>query len=253
MPAMSSSIFLAVALLFTAVHALPLKVTLAARDSVAPPITKPAAGDVWHVGDTVTVTWDTSSLPPKANVTNPQASIILGFLENNSENLMLDSPLAKGVDIFAGSQDITVPDVTPKEDYIVALIGDSGNISPQFQIVAKLVATPSPPISEGPSLVPPPPSSPVPSPTLEPISPIVPSTTPTSTATESPSVAPTSTTPSSSISPPASPLSTSTQTVSPSTTPSAQSAQSDSSDALSSKHVGLSSVVFGVAVALFMI
>lgn len=57
MPAMFPSVFLAVASLLTAVHALPLKLNLAVRDSVAPPITKPAAGDVWHIGDTVTVAW----------------------------------------------------------------------------------------------------------------------------------------------------------------------------------------------------
>ena len=55
MPAMFSSVLLAFAFFFTAVHALPL--ALVARDVVDPPVTKPAAGDVWHVGDKVTVTW----------------------------------------------------------------------------------------------------------------------------------------------------------------------------------------------------
>ncbi|KAH8104791.1 hypothetical protein BXZ70DRAFT_616953 [Cristinia sonorae] len=238
MPAMFNSILLIIAFCFTMVHALP--VTLVARDSVAPPITKPAAGDVWRVGESVTVTWDTSTLPPRANVSNPQGTIVLGFLENDSENLMLNSPLAKGFDIFAGSQDVTVPDVPPKDNYIIALIGNSGNISPEFSIVAKLASTPSPPISQPPPSL----SSPVPRPTIE----------TSSTPSISTPAAPTTTSSTSTTSV----ASSTTLTVAPSTTapPATNTPASDNtgtSDAFTSKNMRLPSVAFAVVVVWFMI
>ncbi|THH27879.1 hypothetical protein EUX98_g6313 [Antrodiella citrinella] len=111
------SALLAFVLFFNVVSALPL--TLVARDSVDPPITNPVAGAVWHVGDLVTVTWDTSVFVG-VNVTNATGTIVLGFLENDSENLMLNSPLAEGFSLFTGSQDVTVPDVPSKTDYVIA-------------------------------------------------------------------------------------------------------------------------------------
>ncbi|KAI0786877.1 hypothetical protein C8Q75DRAFT_769674 [Abortiporus biennis] len=145
----------ALASLFISSNALPLT----RRDAVAPPITSPDASTVWQVGTIQTVTWDTSNLPPPANITNPTGKVILGFLTDDSENLMADSPLAQGFPITQGSVQITVPDVPSRTNYIIALIGDSGNISPLFSITGGSAApssgsasptstVTSPPISE---------------------------------------------------------------------------------------------------------
>jgi len=108
---------------------------LSKKDVWAPPITKPAMGTVWRVGSTVTVSWDTSTRP--AQVTNPVGTLLLGSLQPNGvggENLDVDNPLAKGFPLSDGKVNIVVPNVAPNNNYIVALIGDSGDISPEFTI-----------------------------------------------------------------------------------------------------------------------
>ncbi|PBK74945.1 hypothetical protein ARMSODRAFT_951009 [Armillaria solidipes] len=112
------------------VHALPL----ISRDVISPPITSPTAGAVWTVGQTITVTWNTTVIPPASQVTNPIGKIILGHQANNSLNLDLDHPLASNFQLTDGQVDITVPDVEPRDDYIIVLFGDSGNTSPEFTI-----------------------------------------------------------------------------------------------------------------------
>ncbi|KAK7690383.1 hypothetical protein QCA50_007041 [Cerrena zonata] len=248
---MINAIIFAFAFLLPTVWSLPLVI----RDAVAPPITKPDGSTTWKVGDTVQVTWDTSGLPPPANVTNPTAKIILGSLEGTDENLMFDTPLAQGFSIFAGTVSFSVPDVPPKENYIVCLFGDSGNISPIFSItggtassaVSSTVAseiskvTPVPPITTAP----------------------FPSTT-TDVVTSSTSVAPSST-PSGSVSVPV----TSTSTSSVASASSSGSASSSSSAspsgtaigaiggnnnaAWSSKEVQLSSIAFSALLALALL
>ncbi|KAI0032559.1 hypothetical protein K488DRAFT_37689, partial [Vararia minispora EC-137] len=101
------------------------------RIVVAPPITSPDASTVWTVGQQVTVAWNTSSIPTGTNLTG---QLVLGFQTPGSENLNLDNPLAVNFSLNAGRVTITVPDVPPKSNYIVVLIGDSGNASPQFTI-----------------------------------------------------------------------------------------------------------------------
>ncbi|KAK0188062.1 hypothetical protein F5146DRAFT_740583 [Armillaria mellea] len=112
------------------VHALPL----ISRDVISPPITSPTAGAVWTVGQTVTVTWNTTVIPPASQVTNPIGKIVLGHQANDSLNLDLDHPLASNFQLTDGQVDITVPDVEPRDDYIIVLFGDSGNTSPEFTI-----------------------------------------------------------------------------------------------------------------------
>ncbi|KAG2145888.1 hypothetical protein DEU56DRAFT_788666 [Suillus clintonianus] len=112
---------------------LALSLPLKLRDVVDPPITSPTAGTVWHVGDKQLVTWSTSGL--SSNITNPVGMLVLGYSYNNSENLMLDSPLATNINYTLGQVLITVPDVETREDYIVVLFGDSGNASPEFTII----------------------------------------------------------------------------------------------------------------------
>ncbi|PBK97597.1 hypothetical protein ARMGADRAFT_1009568 [Armillaria gallica] len=112
------------------VHALPL----ISRDVISPPITSPTAGAVWTVGQTITVTWNTTVIPPASQVTNPIGKIVLGHQANDSLNLDLDHPLASNFQLTDGQVDITVPDVEPRDDYIIVLFGDSGNTSPEFTI-----------------------------------------------------------------------------------------------------------------------
>ncbi|KAK0221761.1 hypothetical protein IW262DRAFT_1482009 [Armillaria fumosa] len=121
----------ALLLLFSGfVHALPL----ISRDVISPPITSPTAGAIWTVGQTITVTWNTTVIPPASQVTNPIGKIVLGHQANNSLNLDLDHPLASNFQLTDGQVDITVPDVEPRDDYIIVLFGDSGNTSPEFTI-----------------------------------------------------------------------------------------------------------------------
>ncbi|KAI8994257.1 hypothetical protein BD414DRAFT_411938 [Trametes punicea] len=99
-----------------------------------PHITSPKAGDVWPVGTTQTVTWDTSDIPDDAK--NQTGLILLGYLEDGDtdEHLGVDHPLASNFPITAGSVEVTVPDVKPRDDYVAILFGDSGNASPKFTI-----------------------------------------------------------------------------------------------------------------------
>ncbi|EPQ50989.1 hypothetical protein GLOTRDRAFT_112513 [Gloeophyllum trabeum ATCC 11539] len=107
---------------------------LVARDVWDPPVTSPTSGTVWNVGETQTITWDTSSKP--AQVTSYTGKAVLGYLDPSSpgEHLFLDSPLASGFNLTDGKVQITVPDVPARSTYIVVLMGDSGNASPQFTI-----------------------------------------------------------------------------------------------------------------------
>ncbi|PPQ82176.1 hypothetical protein CVT24_012653 [Panaeolus cyanescens] len=116
------------------VNATPLALTKARRDVVVPKIIKPDASSVWPVGSVQTVTWDTSNFPPDSQITNPIGRVVLGFDENDSLNLQLDKPLAQGFKLRDGSVTLTVPDVPPRDDYLIVLFGNSGNTSPSFAI-----------------------------------------------------------------------------------------------------------------------
>ncbi|KAK0221883.1 hypothetical protein IW262DRAFT_1493614 [Armillaria fumosa] len=104
------------------------------RDVFSPKITNPTAGTTWFKDSRVNVTWDTSNAPQ--NLTNTKGKLVLGFMDgqNDSEHLIMQNPLADGFDILAGTTTFLVPDVTPGQDYIVVLFGDSGNRSPRFEI-----------------------------------------------------------------------------------------------------------------------
>ncbi|KJA24372.1 hypothetical protein HYPSUDRAFT_200596 [Hypholoma sublateritium FD-334 SS-4] len=134
------------------------------RDVIAPTITSPTAASVWPIGTTQTVTWDTSNFPPVSQITNIIGQVILGFEANNSLNLDFSeccprlvlrvskrlgipaaqrmlaelpaghNPLASGFNLTDGSVQITVPNVPPRDDYLIVLFGDSGNTSPAFSI-----------------------------------------------------------------------------------------------------------------------
>ncbi|KAF8919068.1 hypothetical protein CPB85DRAFT_1373676 [Mucidula mucida] len=126
-------------LALAAVHAVPL----VPRDVYNPPIITPNADTVWGAGSIQTVTWDTTNLPPDSQLTNPNGKIVLGFLANNSENLMLANPLAQDFKLSDGQVEITVPSVEFRDDYIIVLFGDSGNVSPEFTIDGLAIASQS--------------------------------------------------------------------------------------------------------------
>ncbi|KIK57146.1 hypothetical protein GYMLUDRAFT_46378 [Collybiopsis luxurians FD-317 M1] len=127
------SFTISLCLFFSVVRALP---TLLSRDVVDPPITSPTASTVWHSGETVTVTWDTSNINA-STLTNPNGEVVLGWMANptDSEHLMLNPPLAQNFPLIAGNVTFTVPSVVTRTNYIVVLFGDSGNISPTFTIL----------------------------------------------------------------------------------------------------------------------
>ncbi|KAJ7133010.1 hypothetical protein C8R46DRAFT_945182 [Mycena filopes] len=105
------------------------------RSVYSPPITKPDASTRWARGTDALVTWSTSNMPEQ--ITNATGRVLLGYLEDGSSNehLDVDHPLAQGFNITDGSVKIHVPDVLPRDNYIVVLMGDSGNKSPTFTIV----------------------------------------------------------------------------------------------------------------------
>ncbi|KAL0950398.1 hypothetical protein HGRIS_010356 [Hohenbuehelia grisea] len=122
----SSCIFASASALFmlgTGVHCSPLM----PRGVYVPPLTSPTLGTVWTVGETHTVTWDTSK--PPSQITNRSGKIMLRKGEKT-----LDLTLASGFNITAGSAEVTVPDVTAGDDYMLVLFGNSGNFSPKFSI-----------------------------------------------------------------------------------------------------------------------
>ncbi|RDX53403.1 hypothetical protein K466DRAFT_561901 [Polyporus arcularius HHB13444] len=99
-----------------------------------PHLTSPVEGDSWPIGSQQTVTWDASDIPPEALYQT--GVLLLGHLVDGSSNEHLDieNPLASGFQIKNGAVNVTVPKVFPRSDYIVVLIGDSGNASGKFSI-----------------------------------------------------------------------------------------------------------------------
>ncbi|KAF8234310.1 hypothetical protein L208DRAFT_1394341 [Tricholoma matsutake] len=112
------------------IHGSPLVL----RDVWNPHIISPNQNTVWVVGTTVTVTWQTSDAP--SSLTNPNGTLLLGQMGPNGENLQIDNPLAQHFKLMDGKVQITVPNTVPGNNYIVVLLGDSGNASPTFSIVA---------------------------------------------------------------------------------------------------------------------
>ncbi|KAJ6585179.1 hypothetical protein B0H19DRAFT_1016228 [Mycena capillaripes] len=109
-------------------------IPLSRRGVYSPPITKPDASTRWARGTEVTVTWSTSDIPQ--SITNSKGRLLLGYLKagSSNEHLDLDHPLAEGFDIRDGHRTVQVPDVTPRHTYVLVLMGDSGNRSPEFTI-----------------------------------------------------------------------------------------------------------------------
>lgn len=96
------------------------------QDVWVPPITYPDGSDTLIYGQTYNFTWDASN--PPAQITNKAAVI---YLRQNGRTLPLI--LAGNVPITQGYALVTIPWVD-SGTYQVALFGDSGNFSPNFQI-----------------------------------------------------------------------------------------------------------------------
>ncbi|KAN0127606.1 hypothetical protein V8E53_014584 [Lactarius tabidus] len=114
--------------------ATPLHVTERSELIVnAPRLTVPHGGDIWPIKSTQQVCWDISNPPP--NTQNATGVLYLGFLANGSENLDLDHPLKTGFLLSDGCTSVTVPEVPTGDNYIVDLMGDSGDVTDAFSIV----------------------------------------------------------------------------------------------------------------------
>ncbi|KAG5716643.1 hypothetical protein E4T56_gene16376 [Termitomyces sp. T112] len=99
-----------------------------------PKITSPVETTTWNVGHQAVVTWDLHDIPKES--WKQKSMIVLGWVEqgNLNEHLDLDHPLAKDFELSDRRATITVPNVPPKDNYIVVVFGDSGNRSPAFSI-----------------------------------------------------------------------------------------------------------------------
>jgi len=97
------------------------------KDVWTPKVTSPKAGDQLQVGETYTVTWDTSDAP--SQITNTQGAIVL-----RKGQLTTSLVLAGNFPITRGFADVTIPWLLSDEDYTFVLFGDSGNYSPTFSI-----------------------------------------------------------------------------------------------------------------------
>jgi len=62
---------------------------------------------------------ETDDLPPDSQITNPDGVVILGFQTDDSLNLDIDHPLAQNFKIRAGNVTVIVPDVPPRNNYII--------------------------------------------------------------------------------------------------------------------------------------
>ncbi|PWN94700.1 hypothetical protein FA09DRAFT_290764, partial [Tilletiopsis washingtonensis] len=99
-----------------------------------PRIIEPTSATVWGAGKTQTVAWSTEDIPDEAR--NYRGMIKLGYQPaDGSGGLNLKWTLASDFLLTDDQADITLPsDLEPRDDYIVVLMGDSGNASPLFTI-----------------------------------------------------------------------------------------------------------------------
>lgn len=103
-----------------------------ALDVWNPNITSPDATTVWVVGTKVNVTWDTSDAP---NQISNRAAVML---RDSTGPVPAENPFLKefgSFDLRQGTVEVTVPDVQTGSDYRIVLFGDSGNWSPEFNII----------------------------------------------------------------------------------------------------------------------
>lgn len=85
---MSASLAYVATVALFSLHSFAIASPLVARAGQvvwSPPITAPEAGDVWTVGSTQLVSWDTNEVPPSA--ANNTGTLLLGYWDDSGENL----------------------------------------------------------------------------------------------------------------------------------------------------------------------
>lgn len=109
-------------------------VSLEKRLVYNPHITCPVASTVWTAGHSYTVEWDTSDIPAEAE--SYKGMIKLGYTPaDGAGGLNLHWTLADGFPIKDGKVQVTLPEhLNERDDYIVVVMGDSGNASHMFTI-----------------------------------------------------------------------------------------------------------------------
>ncbi|SAM05746.1 hypothetical protein [Absidia glauca] len=119
-------------LVFTTLLSLSLALVL------NPKITSPTAESKWRAGDQRTITWDTENVVGGPIPADYTGVIKLGYLDpKDSPNEHLYWELASGFPLNKGSQSVTLPqDLETRRTYIIVLMGNSGNASPEFTITA---------------------------------------------------------------------------------------------------------------------
>ncbi|ORZ12677.1 hypothetical protein BCR42DRAFT_419748 [Absidia repens] len=113
-------------------------ITLTLALVLNPKITSPTADTKWRAGDKRTITWDTEHVVGGPIPASYKGTLKLGYLDpKDSPNEHLKWDLASGFPLNKGSQVVTLPaDLETKRTYIIVLMGNSGNASPQFTITA---------------------------------------------------------------------------------------------------------------------
>jgi len=119
---------------------LSLTLPLFRRDVFVPPILYPTKTTVWRVGEEYHVIWNITS--PPAQISNPFGQI---YLRKGGEQGLTDLGNLLMGDFHISAIDrikITVParyrdePLTTGDDYRIVLMGNSGNWSPEFTIIA---------------------------------------------------------------------------------------------------------------------
>ncbi|KAN0127583.1 hypothetical protein V8E53_014561 [Lactarius tabidus] len=82
-------------------------------------------------GHPAMTSWSHDAIPATGNF---HGRPVLGYQTADSENLDLDNPLATGFSLRDSFAHIVCPTVSPGNNYIVVLFGNSGNASAQFTI-----------------------------------------------------------------------------------------------------------------------
>ncbi|KAI8340769.1 hypothetical protein BC941DRAFT_418133, partial [Chlamydoabsidia padenii] len=103
-----------------------------------PEITYPTAESIWTAGSRQNITWDTEHVVG-GPIPNDYTGIIkLGYLDPvDTPNEHLHWELAAGFPLNKGWQVVTLPtDLESRHTYIIVLMGNSGNASPEFTINA---------------------------------------------------------------------------------------------------------------------
>ncbi|KAF9469378.1 hypothetical protein BDZ94DRAFT_377838 [Collybia nuda] len=117
-----TSLFTVFSIFFLAIGAQGVAIRRAALDVFVPTILQPCGNTTWTMGKVETVSWDTSDAPE--HISNG-ASVVLNGV----------GVLAKGFSLRDGKVNVTVPHVNPGK-YTITLFGDSGDVSPEFDIVS---------------------------------------------------------------------------------------------------------------------